>query len=64
MSKTCYIPVRGLDDVIASKVTGWNKYLVANLRGLYQEKTGNPLNLSTISSDTRMNVLNYAPIHW
>lgn len=56
MSKTCYTPVRGLDDVIASKVTGWNKYLVANLRGLYQEKTGNPLNLSTISSDTRMNV--------
>lgn len=38
MSKTCYTPVKGLDDVIASKVTGWNKYLVANLRGLYQER--------------------------
>lgn len=56
MSKTCYTPVKGLDDVIASKVTGWNKYLVANLRGLYQEKTGNTLNLSTVSSDTRINV--------
>ena len=31
-------------------------YLVANLRGLYQEKTGNTLNLSTGSSDTRINV--------
>ena len=38
MSKTCYTPEKGLDDVIASKVTGWNKYLVANLRGLYQER--------------------------
>lgn len=56
MSKTCYTPVKGLDDVIASKVTGWNKYLVANLRGLYQEKTGNTLNLSTVSSDTGINV--------
>lgn len=56
MSKTCYTPVKGLDDVIASKVTGWNKYLVANLRGLYREKTGNTLNLSTVSSDTRINV--------
>lgn len=35
---TCYTPEKGLDDVIASKVTGWNKYLVANLRGLYQER--------------------------
>lgn len=38
MSKTCYTPEKGLDDVIASKITGWNKYLVANLRGLYQER--------------------------
>ena len=38
MSKTCYTPEKGLDDVIAGKVTGWNKYLVANLRGLYQER--------------------------
>ncbi|WEY17546.1 putative RNA polymerase [Kolpuevirus frurule] len=38
MSKTCYTPEKGLDDVIASKVTGWNKHLVANLRGLYQER--------------------------
>lgn len=38
MSKNCYTPVKGLDDVIASKVTGWNKYLVANLRGLYEER--------------------------
>jgi hypothetical protein len=49
MSKTCYTPVKGLDDVIASKVTGWNKYLVANLRGLYQEKTGVDLTESSIS---------------
>lgn len=38
MNRTCYKPVNGLDDVIASKVIGWNKYLVANLRGLYEEK--------------------------
>ena len=49
MSKTCYTPVKGLDDVIASKVTGWNKYLVANLRGLYQEKTGVDLTESSVS---------------
>lgn len=36
--KSCYIPVKGIDDVIADKVSGWNKYLVANLRGLYNER--------------------------
>lgn len=38
MSDICYSPVKGLDDVIASKVIGWNKHLVANLRGIYKEK--------------------------
>ena len=41
MSKTvCYTPVKGVDDVIASKVPSWNSYYVANLRGMYEEAKG------------------------
>ena len=41
MSKTiCYTPVKGVDDVIASKVPSWNSYYVANLRGMYEEDKG------------------------
>ena len=43
MSDICYSPVKGLDDVIASKVIGWNKHLVANLRGIYKEKNPDAL---------------------
>ena len=38
MSNTiCYTPVKGVDDVLASLVPGWNSYFVATLRGMYDE---------------------------
>lgn len=41
MSKTtCYTPLKGVDDVIASQVPSWNSYYVANLRGMYEEAKG------------------------
>lgn len=43
MSKTyCYNPVKGVDDVIASKVPSWNSHYVATLRGMYEEAKGKP----------------------
>lgn len=44
MSEKCYTPVKGVDDVIASKVAGWTPHYVANLRGLYEERTGRTIN--------------------
>ena len=48
MSDKCYNPIKGIDDVIASKVQGWNKYGVATLRGLYEEYTNSPLDITNI----------------
>ena len=52
MSIKCYIPETGIDDVIASKVPGWNKYRVATLRGMYDESHTEPLDISNIESAT------------
>lgn len=43
MSTKCYNPIKGIDDVIASKIQGWNEYRVATLRGMYDESHSSPL---------------------
>lgn len=49
MSTTCYTPVKGVDDVIASKVTNWSANRVATLRGMYDDAHPNaPLDTSNI----------------
>lgn len=49
MSTTCYTPVKGVDDVIASKVTNWSDNRVALLRGMYDDVHPNaPLDTSNI----------------
>ena len=49
MSTTCYTPVKGVDDVIASKVANWTDSRVSLLRGLYDEKHPDaPLDTSNI----------------
>ena len=49
MSTTCYTPVIGVDDVIASKVTTWSANRVATLRGMYDDAHPNaPLDTSNI----------------
>lgn len=49
MSTTCYTPVKGVDDVIASKVTNWSANRVAILRGMYDDAHPNaPLDTSNI----------------
>lgn len=49
MSTTCYIPVKGIDDVIASKVANWSVNRVAVLRGMYDDAHPNaPLDTSNI----------------
>lgn len=49
MSATCYTPVKGVDDVIASKVANWTDSRVSLLRGLYDEKHPDaPLDTSNI----------------
>ena len=52
MSIKCYVPTKGIDDVIASKVPGWNEYRVATLRGMYDESHTEPLDISNIESAT------------
>lgn len=39
-SRICYVPVKGIDDVIANQVPSWNSHYVANLRGLYETEKG------------------------
>lgn len=46
MSTKCYNPIKGIDDVIASKIQGWNEYRVATLRGMYDESHSSPLDTS------------------
>lgn len=49
MSTTCYTPVKGVDDAIASKVTNWSDNRVALLRGMYDDAHPNaPLDTSNI----------------
>lgn len=49
MSTTCYTPVKGVDDVIASKVANWSDSRVALLRGMYDDAHPNaPLDTSNI----------------
>lgn len=62
MSKTCYIPIGGVDDVLA-KHFGWyyindkgqrvlDGYRVANLRAMYDER-GTPLNLDNLADTAK-----------
>lgn len=48
MSTICYSPIKGIDDVIANKIQGWNEYRVATLRGMYDESHSSPLDTSDI----------------
>lgn len=48
MSTKCYNPIKGIDDVIASKIQGWNEYRVATLRGMYDESHPSPLDTSDL----------------
>ena len=49
MSTKCYNPIKGIDDVIASKIQGWNEYRVATLRGMYDESHSSPLDTSDLN---------------
>lgn len=47
MKKVCYTPLKGVDDVIASKLgEAFNPYRVATLRGMYDETHDTPLDTS------------------
>ena len=48
MSTKCYNPIKGIDNVIASKIQGWNEYRVATLRGMYDESHSSPLDTSDL----------------
>lgn len=48
MSTKCYNPIKGIDDVIANKIQGWNEYRVATLRGMYDESHSSPLDTSDL----------------
>ena len=48
MSTKCYNPIKGIDDVIASKIQGWNEYRVATLRGMYDESHLSSLDTSDL----------------
>lgn len=37
-NRICYVPQKGIDDVIASKMPGFTPYRVATLRGMYDTK--------------------------
>ena len=47
MKKVCYVPQKGIDDVIASKLGDkFNPFRVATLRGMYEETYDKPLDVS------------------
>lgn len=48
MSTICYSPIKGVDDVIADKVMGWDSYRVATLRGMYDESHDSPVDTSDL----------------
>lgn len=48
MSTKCYNPIKGIDDIIANKIQGWNEYRVATLRGMYDESHSSPLDTSDL----------------
>ena len=48
MSTKCYNPIKGIDDIIAGKIQGWNEYRVATLRGMYDESHSSPLDTSDL----------------
>ena len=48
MSTICYSPIKGVDDVIADKVMGWDSYRVATLRGMYDESHDSPVDTSNL----------------
>lgn len=48
MSTKCYNPIKGIDDVIASKVYGWTENTVSVLRGIYDDNHTTPLDVSDL----------------
>lgn len=50
MSNVCYSPLRGIDDVLSSKLGGgfFTPYRVATLRGMYEEQSKKPLDLDNL----------------
>lgn len=50
MSNVCYSPLKGIDDVLASKLGGgfFTPYRVATLRGMYEEQSKKPLDLDNL----------------
>lgn len=58
MSTKCYNPVKGIDDIIASKIQGWNEYRVATLRGMYDESHSSPLDTSDLDKAVQ-NLISY-----
>lgn len=58
MSTKCYNPIKGIDDVIASKIQGWNEYRVATLRGMYDESHSSPLDTSDLDKAVQ-NLISY-----
>lgn len=64
MANFCYIPQKGIDDVIADKINEtsevkWSPFRVATLRGMYDENyPTSPLNLADVSASASA-LLNY-----
>lgn len=58
MASHCYAPQKGIDDVIANNVKGWNPYIAATIRGVYDElHPGNPINITPENINESIKVL-------